>query len=216
MLRWEIVEKKKSSLPQSTVSHFFVVSVSCPRFYPVISIEKRLGMLMLISPPLPPPHPPPPSPLLLHKERSWGSISSILPLCSSSSASLEGRVGGLYDSGWADADVLRFRMGGWGSGERVRGQRGRDHGQAREATGRTPAVFVLLTLLPLSPSAFQAVASHSCSVLIWEPAPPYQERGPEWGRNRRTLWLYPLMPSCGHTVIQYGGPGEPGTCSLSY
>lgn len=98
------------------------------------------------------------------------------------------------------------QMGGWGSGKGQSKCQGSEREGPRAGQGGNweapPAVFLLLTLLLLSPSASsaKAVASHPGGVLVWEPAPPYQERWPEWGRNRRTVWLDPLMKGSSSTV----------------
>lgn len=76
--------------------------------------------------------------LLFSPSSSHLILLLLLPLLPSAS-SLEGWVGGADNAGWADGDVIRVRWeaGAWGRVRAsVRGQRGRGHGQAREATRR--------------------------------------------------------------------------------
>lgn len=119
----------------------FLLLVVFPAVYPQHQVRESTWK----SPPLPPPPP--------HRGRSWMRIlipplSSLQTPCPHNPPpspsplpplALEGRAGGAGGAGRADGDVIRVR---WVSGVRggvrasVRGQRGRGHGQAREATGR--------------------------------------------------------------------------------
>lgn len=101
------------------------------------------------------------------------------------------------------------QMGGQGSGKGQSKCQGSERegpwaglGGNREAP---PVVFLLLLLLSSqSASSAKAVASHPGGVLVWEPAPPYQEGWPEGGRNKRTLWLEPLM----HAGMHWSSMGD--------
>lgn len=132
-------------------------------------------LFFLLCTPYPPPPPPPLR--LLSRRASWGSRRCWL-------------------SWWR---CHQSQMGGWGLGKGQSKCQGSERegpwagqGGNREAP---PVVFLLLMLLLLLPSASsaKAVASHPGGILVWEPAPPYQEGWPEWGRNRRTQWLDPVM-----------------------
>lgn len=122
--RW-IQERRNLSLIQFFL--FFPL-----QFSPVD--PRRKSARKLTSPPPPPPY----------WGRSWMRIFPsllpcfLLPLLPSAS-SLEGRAGGADGTGWADGDVItvRWEAGVWGRVRAsVRGQRGRDHRQAGEATRR--------------------------------------------------------------------------------
>lgn len=110
-------------------------------------------------------------------------------------SSLEGWVGGTGGTGWADGDVIRVR---WEAGVQggvrasVRGQRGRGHGQAWEATGR------------LRPKCFCYFCSHCRRYLQWqrlyirvasssENLPLLIKRGGLKVGEKRTLWWEPLL-----------------------
>lgn len=134
-------------------------------------------------------------------------------------SSLEGWVGGTGGTGWADGDVIRVR---WEAGVQggvrasVRGQIGRGHGQAWEATGR------------LHPKCFCYFCSHSRHYLQWqrlyirvasssENLPLLIKRGGlkvGWGVGGREREHYDENLWCRNPMIRHEGPGEHQTCSL--
>lgn len=129
-------------------------------------------------------------------------------------SSLEGWVGGTGGTGWADGDVIRVRReAGVQGGVRasVRGQRGRGHGQAWEATGR------------LRPKCFCYFCSHSWRYLQWEQLhirvasssenlPLLIKRGGLKVGGKREHYDENFW--CRNPMIWHGGPGECQTCSL--
>lgn len=115
------------------------------------------------------------------------------------------------------------QMGGWDLGKgqsKCQGSEREGPWAGQGGNWEAPHVlFLLLMMLLLSPSASsaKAVVSHPGGVLVWEPAPPYQEGWPEGESNRRTLSLDPVADNNNAVVaIQYGGPGEPCMYSSYY
>lgn len=112
-------------------------------------------------------------------------------------------------------------MGGWGSGKGQSKRQGSERGGPRAGTWEAPPiVFSSLMLLLLSPSlasSAKAAASHPGGILVWEPAPPYQERWPETGRDGNiTVRSSNASDPAAESTIEYGGPGAPCTRSWSH
>lgn len=74
---------------------------------------------------------------------------------------------------------------------------GKCHGSERqgpwEGLGGNWEAPPIMFLSMLSQSALSVGASHPGGILVWEPAPPYQEGWPKRGRNRKTFWLEHLL-----------------------
>lgn len=89
------------------------------------------------------------------------------------------------------------QKGGRGSGKGQSMCQGSEREGPRAGPGGNweapPMMFLLLILLSQSAPSPKAGASHPRGVLVWEPAPPYQEGWSECGRSERTLQLEPQI-----------------------